>query len=150
MNLITREELKARIDSGDDFKLVMVLSEWAFRAKHIPGSLNIDNPAKATELLSPDDDIVLYCSDPACPASKFAYQLLTGAGYEKVSRYAGGITDWEENGLPLEGEWAEEPGSGLGANGDAGGQPSYPGREGLSARQIRSRVRCPARRCVSA
>ena len=107
MNLITREELKNRIDSGDQFKLVMVLSEWAYRAKHIPGSLNIDNPSQATELLDPADDIVVYCSDPACPASKFAYHQLVQAGYKNVRRYEGGITDWEENGLPLEGDWAE-------------------------------------------
>ena len=109
MNLISRDELKDKLDAGDEFKLVMVLSEWAFRAKHIPGSMNIDNPAKATEMLDPADEIVVYCSDPICPASKYAYHLLTTGGYENVRRYAGGITDWEENGLPLEGEWAREP-----------------------------------------
>ena len=108
MNLISREELKARLDAGKEFKLVMTLSEWAFRAKHIPGSLNVDNPAKAAELLDPADDIVVYCSDENCPASKFAYHQLTTNGFNHVHRYAGGIADWEEAGLPLEGEWAEE------------------------------------------
>ncbi len=108
MNLISREELKAKIDSGHDFKLVMTLSEWAFRAKHIPGSLNIDNVSKVAELLRPDDEIVVYCSDENCPASKFAFHQLTTNGFERVSRYAGGIADWEDAGLPLEGEWANE------------------------------------------
>ncbi len=108
MNLISRDDLKAKLDGGDDFKLVMVLSEWAFNAKHIPGSLNIDNPKLATTLLDPNDEIVIYCSDEACPASKYAYHLLTRAGFGNVSRYAGGIADWEEAGLPMEGEWAEE------------------------------------------
>jgi len=107
LNLIERDDLKAKIDRGDDFKLVMVLSEWAFRAKHIPGSLNIDDPSKATELLDPSEEIVIYCSDFKCPASKYAYQLLTDGGYLNVTRYAGGIADWEEHGLPMEGEWAE-------------------------------------------
>lgn len=40
MNIIERDALKARIDRGDDFKLVMVLSAWAFEAKHIPGSID--------------------------------------------------------------------------------------------------------------
>ncbi len=107
MDLISREELKAKIDAGDDFKLVMTLSEWAFRAKHIPGSLNVDNPAKCAELLNPEDEIVIYCSDENCPASKFAFDQLKKAGFPRVRRYAGGIADWEEAGLPLEGEWAQ-------------------------------------------
>ncbi len=109
MNLISRDELKAKLDSGDEFKLVMTLSEWAFRAKHIPGSLNVDNPTKVTEYLDPSDEIVIYCSDENCPASKFAFHQLTTNGFENVRRYAGGIAEWEEAGLPLEGEWVEEP-----------------------------------------
>ena len=37
INLITREELKAKLDRDDDFKLVMTLGEGAFRMGHIPG-----------------------------------------------------------------------------------------------------------------
>lgn len=107
MNLISREELKEKLDRSDDFKLVCALSEWAYRAKHIPGSVHIDNPAKATELLDKSDEIVVYCSDVHCPASKYAYHLLTTGGYENVRRYAGGIIDWEDAGYPVEGEWAE-------------------------------------------
>lgn len=42
MSLITREELREKLERKDDFKLVMVLGEWAFRAKHIPGSVSVD------------------------------------------------------------------------------------------------------------
>jgi len=52
--------LKAKLDRGDEFELVMSLGEWAFRAKHIPGSLNVSNPVKAAELLKPEDEIVVY------------------------------------------------------------------------------------------
>ena len=107
MELITREELKEKLDRGDDFKLVCALSEWAYRAKHIPGSLHIDNPEKALELLDKSDEIIVYCSDPNCPASKYAYHLLTRNGFENVRRFAGGILEWEDAGCPVEGEWAE-------------------------------------------
>ncbi len=60
MNLITCEELKEKLDRGDDFKLVMVLGDWQFRAKHIPGSLNITSPDQTLEVLDPDDEIVVY------------------------------------------------------------------------------------------
>jgi len=107
MELITRDELKAKLDRGDDFKLAMVLGEWAFRAKHIPGSLSITSPDDATGMLNPDDEIVIYCSYDGCPASKYAYMLMERAGFKHVSRYAGGIADWEDAGLPLEGELVE-------------------------------------------
>ena len=54
MNLIDRDELKARLDREDDFKLVMVLGEWAYRAKHIPGSLNLPaSPVKVRGVQGP-------------------------------------------------------------------------------------------------
>ena len=111
MELITRDELKAKMDRGDRFKLVMTLSEWGFRAKHIPGSLSVTNPAQVAELLDPADEIVVYCSDEHCSASKYAYQLLTADGFQNVRRYAGGIEDWEGHGLPVEGEWAAQANS---------------------------------------
>ncbi len=104
MKLIDREELKEKLNRRDDFKLVMVLGDWGFRAKHIPGSLNIAAPEVAISELGPDDEIVVYCSGGPCPASKYAYQVLTDRGYKNVRRYAGGIADWEEAGYPLEGE----------------------------------------------
>ncbi len=107
MNLIDREELKTKLDRGDDFKLVCALSEWAFKAKHIPGSIHVDAADKALELLDPSDEIVVYCSDPNCPASKYAYHILTTNGYKNVRRYEGGILDWEEAGYPVEGAWSE-------------------------------------------
>jgi rhodanese-related sulfurtransferase len=104
MNLISREELKEKLDRGDDFKLVMVLGDWAYRAKHIPGSLNISRIEDAAESLNLDDEIVVYCSDEACVASRAAYQLLANRGFKNVRRYAGGLSAWEDAGYPLEGE----------------------------------------------
>ena len=104
MNLISREELKDKIDHGDDFKLVFVLGEWQCRAKHIPGSLHVDTPEKGLAELNKEDDIVVYCSNPKCAASQYAYQLLEANGYQHIRRYAGGIQDWEEAEYPLEGE----------------------------------------------
>jgi len=106
MNLIDRDELKTKLDRGDDFKLVMTLTEWPFQAKHIPGSLNLANAGDVSTLLEKDDEIVVYCSDENCIGSKVAYDQLTRAGYGNVRRYAGGIADWEEHDLALEGDWA--------------------------------------------
>jgi rhodanese-related sulfurtransferase len=104
MNLISREELKAKLDRGDDFKLVMAMGEWAFKMAHIPGSINISNMDQAERLLALDDEIVIYCAGGSCPASPAAYHYLVSHGFTNVRRYAGGITDWQEAGYPVEGD----------------------------------------------
>ncbi len=107
MELIGREELKEKLDRKNDIKLVMVLGDWQYRAMHIPGSLNISAPEIAHELLDLDDEVVVYCSNPGCAASVIEYDRLTAHGYKKVRRYAGGISDWEESGYPVEGDMAK-------------------------------------------
>ena len=103
MKQISREELKEKLDRGDDFKLVMTLSEWAFNAQHIPGSININRPQDAPKYLSPDDEIVVYCSDAKCIASQMAYKMLEANGFNNVRRYSGGLSDWQAAGYPLDG-----------------------------------------------
>jgi rhodanese-related sulfurtransferase len=104
---IDREELVAKLQRSDRFRLVMALNEWAFRAKHIPGSEHFNSPEEVFSSLSPDDEIVVYCTSVDCHASLALYHDLVARGYRNVRRYEGGLTDWEEAGLPLEGEWAE-------------------------------------------
>ena len=103
MELISRDELKGKLKRGEDFKLVMVLGEWAYQAAHIPGSLHFNSIEESLRALSKDDEIVVYCSDPNCIASIAAYNYLTNHGYEKVKRYAGGLADWSAADYPLEG-----------------------------------------------
>jgi hypothetical protein len=69
MSDIDREELRARLGRGDAFKLVMASSDWAFQAKHIPGSLHFGKDADLFAGLAADDDIVVYCSNVDCNAS---------------------------------------------------------------------------------
>ena len=103
-DLLGREELKEKLDRGDDFKLVMVLGEWEYRAKHISGSLRVSTTHEGLEALDPDEEIVLYDSGPSCPASRMACRFLKAQGYVRVLRYAAGLEDWESAGYLLEGE----------------------------------------------
>jgi hypothetical protein len=50
MRLIDTEELKSKLNRGDNFKLVNALGEWAFEAKRIPGSINISNMRDARKM----------------------------------------------------------------------------------------------------
>ncbi len=122
MNLISREELKEKIDRGDVFKLVMAMDDWHYRAKHIPGSISasaligteisqLKDLAKIVEAiksvatrLQPEDEIIVYCSHISCVGSVYAYEALEKAGFKNIRRYAGGIADWEDAGYRLEGE----------------------------------------------
>ena len=105
---ITRDELVEKLSRHEDgFRLVMALNEWAFRAKHIPGSEHFNTEDEIFSSLSPADDIVVYCTSDDCHASVALYHALVDHGYPNVHRYSGGLTDWEFAGLPLEGEWSE-------------------------------------------
>jgi rhodanese-related sulfurtransferase len=102
---IHRDELLEMVRGGDAFRLVMALNEWAFRAKHIPGSEHFNTADELFSSLSPEDDIVVYCTSVDCHASIALYHALVDRGYRHVRRYSGGLTDWEAAGLLLEGEW---------------------------------------------
>jgi rhodanese-related sulfurtransferase len=102
---IDREELKGKIDGGVPVKLVMALNQWAFDAKHIPGSIHFDDPDDLYSALQKNDEVIVYCSNVDCLSSVALYRALVERGYNNVRRYSGGLLDWEEAGLPLEGKW---------------------------------------------
>jgi rhodanese-related sulfurtransferase len=102
---IGRDELRAKIERADDFKLVMALNRWAFDAKHIPGSLHFDTPDELYAAVRPLDEVVVYCSHVDCLSSVAVYHDLVQRGYRNVRRYAGGLLDWEDARLPLDGAW---------------------------------------------
>jgi rhodanese-related sulfurtransferase len=109
MNIMKREELKVKLDRGDDVKLIMALGRRAYENMHIPGSLNFASMLEAVNNLHPDDEVVVYCSNPACAASINAYRILVSYGFKRVYRYAGGLAEWQEAGYPLEGLMVQPP-----------------------------------------
>jgi rhodanese-related sulfurtransferase len=65
---ITREELRQKVERGDEFHLVETLPRTAYDHAHLPGAINLP-PDQVKELapqLLPDKsaDIVVYCSSP--------------------------------------------------------------------------------------
>jgi|SRR5215475_9327258 len=104
MNLITALELKQRLDAGEQIILVNAMEENKFRAKHIPGSLNLFEKEEIQKSLRKSDDIIVYCTDKSCNKSIVLYYLLESMGYEHVRRFAGGLMEWENCGFRLEGE----------------------------------------------
>ncbi len=65
---ITRDELKKKIDRGDEFHLVETLQPANYRHTHLPKAINIppDRVAELAPKLLPDKsaEIVVYCANP--------------------------------------------------------------------------------------
>ena len=65
---IGRDELRAKLDRGDDFALVETLPEESYRRGHLPGAINLppDRVGELAPQLLPDKraDIVVYCMKP--------------------------------------------------------------------------------------
>jgi len=104
---ITRERLRQKIETGDEFVLVDALGPMSFAASHLPGAVNMP-PGRVDELAPRripdlDTEVVVYCASPTCDSSVDTAIRLLELGYRNVLHYAGGKNDWLEAGLPLEG-----------------------------------------------
>lgn len=107
MNIMSREELKMKLDRGENVKLIMTLDRQAYEKMHIPGSLHFPNILDALKALDVEDEVIVYCSNPKCPVSIHAYYVLARHGFRRLFRYAGGLAEWQEAGYPLEGLMAQ-------------------------------------------
>lgn len=64
MKTVSREDLKAKMDRGDDFLLLEVLGEASYQRGHLPGAVRYEGRDQV-ERLAPDRSayIVAYCSN---------------------------------------------------------------------------------------
>jgi len=104
MKSISMGELKRKFDSPG-VVVVNVLAAPAYEKIRIRGSISI--PRMELERgrwkeLDMSKEIVVHCSSFECGASKLAAEFLEGKGFDVVA-YEGGIKEWAENGLPMEG-----------------------------------------------
>jgi rhodanese-related sulfurtransferase len=65
---ISRDDLKGKMDRGEDFTLIETLPVVAYHHAHLPGAINLP-PDRVKELapeLLPDKlaEIVVYCASP--------------------------------------------------------------------------------------
>jgi len=105
-------ELKSRLDSPRPPALLHVLPEDVFAALRIAGSLNacVYEMAFAGQVsgLLPDKSlpVVVYGAGDGSQDARVAAEVLRGLGHESVEEFAGGLKEWREAGLPLEGHGA--------------------------------------------
>jgi rhodanese-related sulfurtransferase len=64
---ISRAELKAKMERGEDFVLLEALPEKSYRRSHLPGAINLPpgQTGQAEELVpNKEAEIVVYCASP--------------------------------------------------------------------------------------
>jgi rhodanese-related sulfurtransferase len=102
---ITPEELKFKIDAGEDLIILDLRHNLDFEAQPetIPGALHMDAAEleEANEVIPRDREIVLFC---ACPNEVTAARLallLRSKGITRIRPLAEGYDGWRSRGFPL-------------------------------------------------
>lgn len=102
---ITPEELKKKLDAGEDVLVVDLRHSLEFDAnpETIPGALHVDAAEleEAHEVIPRDREIVLFC---ACPNEVTAARLallLRSKGITQIRPLAEGYEGWRSRGFPL-------------------------------------------------
>jgi rhodanese-related sulfurtransferase len=92
---IQAEELKSRLDKGDNLLLLDVRDEYEFEISNIGGHL-IPLPELPRRLneLNENQEIVAVCK--MGPRGVKAVELLQKQGFKKVSNLRGGIHAWSD------------------------------------------------------
>jgi rhodanese-related sulfurtransferase len=92
---ITPEEVKAKLDQGEEFTLLDVREPWEFEAAHMVGAKLVpmgDIPSRAHQELDPEDSIVVVCHHGVRSMNVTAW--LRQQGFEKTQSMRGGIDAW--------------------------------------------------------
>lgn len=92
---ITCAELKRRLDSGDDLRIIDCREPWEHDLVRLPDSTNIpmnDTPARVDEYRAFECDVVVYCHHGV--RSLHVATWLRSQGLDNVLSLRGGIDAW--------------------------------------------------------
>jgi len=92
---IPPEEVKSKLDQGEQFTLLDVREPWEFEVAHMNGAKLMpmgDVPARAHQELDPEDHIVVICHHGVRSMNVTAW--LRQQGFEKAQSMRGGIDAW--------------------------------------------------------
>jgi rhodanese-related sulfurtransferase len=97
------DQVKARLDRGEQFQLIDVREESEWAKDHLPGAVHLGKGIieRDVEQRFPDPktELVLYCGGGY--RSALAADNLQRMGYTNVISMDGGIREWREKGYPL-------------------------------------------------
>jgi len=93
---VSPQDLKARLDNGDEIVVVDMRQSWEYQHGHIPGATHMfvnEIPARINELPK-DKDIVFQCWHGNTSLQASAYLIENGWSAERVASLEGGIAGW--------------------------------------------------------
>ncbi len=96
---ISPEQLKARLDNGDELVVVDLRQAWEYHAGHIPGAVNIflqQVPMRANELPR-DKPIVLQCWHGFTSLDAAGYLIQNGWPAVNIASLNGGMAGWVQS-----------------------------------------------------
>lgn len=97
------DEVRRKLDTGDNFVLVDVREESEFAEDHLPGAVHLGKGIieRDVEVRFPDLNapLILYCGGGF--RSALAADNLQKMGYTNVVSMDGGIREWREKNYPL-------------------------------------------------
>jgi len=93
---IMPDELKDRLDNGDELVVIDMRQEWEYQSGHIPGANHMfiqEIPGRINELPK-DVDIVFQCWHGNSSLGASAYLIENGWDAARVYSLSGGIAGW--------------------------------------------------------
>lgn len=97
---------KAAAQKKQGLFVINVLDKATYDDAHIKGSVHVpfdDVAVFAADLDADNAEIVVYCSNYMCTSSDYVAKRLQALGFKKVWAYEGGMAEWYQLGLPVEG-----------------------------------------------
>lgn len=100
---ISKDELKKKLEKREPVQIVNVLEPEGYKLGIIKGSKKIplSQLDRRMNELDKSREIVTYCANTQCSASKQAAEQLAAKGFN-VKAYEGGAKEWTESGYPTE------------------------------------------------
>ena len=97
------DEVRERLDRGDEFVLIDVREESEFAKDHLPGAIHLGKGVIERDIESRVPDLntpmVLYCGGGF--RSAIAADNLQKMGYVNVLSMDGGVRGWREKNFPM-------------------------------------------------
>jgi rhodanese-related sulfurtransferase len=93
-------------EAKKDLVVINVLDKPLYDDCHIAGSINVqlsELEQFAATLDKETTEVVVYCSNYQCASSDVVAAKLADLGCKKVRVYEGGMAEWYQQGLPVEG-----------------------------------------------
>lgn len=114
-DLISTEDIKKKLDAGEDMVIIDTMPEDSYDKNHIPGALGAVLPGIMEDVdperrgafvkaLGEDKDkpVVIYCGRVSCYRSHVGALIAKEEGFTHVLRHPGGIDAWLEAGYKAE------------------------------------------------